>query len=306
MKEKVAIYCRISVEDEYKKGESESIQNQRLLLEDYSKKQNWDVYEIYCDEDYSGLDDNRPQFKKMILEAQQKNFQIILCKTQSRFTRNMETVEKYIHNLFLVWGIRFVTVVDHIDTNVEGNKKTRQINGLINEWYCEEISENIRAVFKKKMEMGQFLGPYASYGYEKSEKDKHYLVIDKKAAQIVKEIYGLYLSGKSIHEIAIELTNRKVLTPSEYKKQKGIDKNRKNVKHPCKWSQNTIRKILANQIYTGCMVQGKERKVSYKSKKVVAMPQSQWIVVENTHEAIIEKEIFEKVQLYRKNKIKSL
>lgn len=306
MKEKVAIYCRISVEDEYKKGESESIQNQRILLEDYSNHQDWEIYQIYCDENYSGLDDDRPQFKKMLFEAQQRKFQIIVCKTQSRFTRNMETVEKYIHNLFLVWGIRFVTVVDHIDTNVEGNKKARQLNGLINEWYCEEISENIRAVFKKKMELGQFLGPYASYGYQKSKEDKHHLLVDEKAAKTVKEIYGFYLNGKSIKQIAAILTKRGVLTPSEYKKSNGMDKNRKNIKYPCRWSENTIRKILNNQIYTGCIVQGKEKKLNYKSKKVIAVPRHQWIIVENMHEAIIDEETFQKVQLYKSKRKKSL
>lgn len=306
MNEWAALYCRLSVEDEYKKGESESIQNQKLLLENYAKSKGWNIYQIYCDEDYSGLDDTRPQFCQMLLDAQKGMFQIIVCKTQSRFTRNMETAERYLHHYFLLWGIRFVTIVDHVDTAIEGNKKARQINGLVNEWYCEEISENIRTVFKRKMELGQFLGPYACYGYQKSKGDRHKLEIDDTCALVVKKIFELYESGKSCRQIACCLTAKKIITPWEYKKQKGLDCNRRNVKYTMQWSANTISKILKNRMYTGCMVQGKEKKLSYKSKKVVTVPPQQWIVVENTHEAIISKEQFEAVQkrMAEKNKNK--
>ena len=110
----------------------------------------WDIYHIYCDEDYSGADSLRPDFNKMIVAAKEKKFQIILCKSQSRFTRDMELVEKYIHGLFPIWGIRFIAVADNADTEIKGNKKARQINGLINEWYLEDLSENIRMVFDMK------------------------------------------------------------------------------------------------------------------------------------------------------------
>ena len=113
----------------------------------------WDIYHIYCDEDYSGADSLRPDFNRMIQAAQEKKFQILLCKSQSRFTRDMELVEKYIHGLFPLWGIRFIAVADNADTEIKGNKKARQINGLINEWYLEDLSENIRMVFDMKQQL---------------------------------------------------------------------------------------------------------------------------------------------------------
>ena len=146
----------MSKEDEDKyKTESESIQNQKSLLVSYAVERGWDIYHIYCDEDYSGADSLRPDFNRMIGAAREKKFQILLCKSQSRFTRDMELVEKYIHGLFPVWGIRFVSVADNADTEVRGNKNARQINGLVNEWYLEDLSENIRMVFDMKRRQGQ-------------------------------------------------------------------------------------------------------------------------------------------------------
>lgn len=312
-KQKVAIYCRLSTEDEgvgLSQQESESIQNQRLLLTDFAKKQGWVLYHIYCDEDYSGLDDNRPQFCNMISDAKAGKFSIILCKTQSRFTRNMETAERYLHHYFLLWNIRFVTVVDHVDTDLKGNKKARQINGLINEWYCEEISDNIRAVFRRKMELGQFVGNYAPYGYLKNPKNHHQLEIDKEAAKIVRHIFTLYLEKYlSCKKIAETLTEAGVETPWQRKLARGQDTGRKNVSHPQRWSETTVRKILRNQVYVGDMVQGRERKLSFKEKKVIHLPENQWIVAKNTHEPIISRNTFEKtkkeMEKRRKQKQKS-
>ena len=142
---KVAIYCRLSEEDRNKQSEkddSESIQNQKSLLIQYAIDRQWDVYNIYSDDDYTGADRNRPGFNQLIDDARNHKFDIVLCKTQSRFTREMELVEKYIHGLFPIWNIRFVSVVDNADTDIKGNKKARQINGLINEWYLEDMSDN--------------------------------------------------------------------------------------------------------------------------------------------------------------------
>ena len=129
-----AIYCRLSREDEEKQSESESIQNQKSMLIKYALDKGWDIYNIYCDEDYSGIDRERPAFRQLIADAEARRFDIVLVKTQSRFTRDMELVEKYIHGLFAEWGIRFVATVDNVDTDIKGNKKARQINGLVNEW----------------------------------------------------------------------------------------------------------------------------------------------------------------------------
>lgn len=289
MPEKVALYCRLS--NEY--YHSESIQNQKLLLVEYAHQKNWEIFDIYCDENISGLENNRPAFQRMLTEAQQGKFSIILCKTQSRFTRNMATAEKYLNYLFPIWGIRFVTVVDQIDTKNKRNKKTRQINALVNEWYCEELSENIKKVFYQKQKQGQFLGNYAPYGYQKSPDDKHKLVIDKTVAPIVRLIFEQYVfEKKSYAAIAAFLTSKGVPTPSQYKQMQQKDTGRKGIKNVGIWSASTIRHILHNAVYMGDMVQNKENKASYKSKKVVPVPPEKWVTVKNTHEAIIPYDIF--------------
>lgn len=142
-KSKVAIYCRLSEEDRNKQHEtddSNSIQNQKSMLIQYVLEQGWEVYNIYSDDDYTGSDRRRPEFNKLLNDAEHRKFDIILCKTQSRFTRELELVEKYIHGLFPIWGIRFISIVDNADTANKGNKKSRQINGLVNEWYLEDNS----------------------------------------------------------------------------------------------------------------------------------------------------------------------
>lgn len=288
-KETAAVYCRLSVEDEGRgNAESESIQNQRSMLLAYAEERGWEVYKVYTDEDYSGLREDRPAFREMLQAAEEGCFSVILCKTQSRFTRSAETAERYLHGKFPLWGIRFVTAVDHVDTARRENKKARQINSLVNEWYSEELSENIRAVFRRKMKEGQFLGNYAPYGYRKGPCGR--LLPDGETAAVVEEIFALYLSGLSCGEIAGILTSRNVLTPSQLKKRRGEDMGRKDC---TRWAAGTVRKILRNPVYLGHMAQGKEEKISFKEKKTRELPRSEWIIVENTHEAIIKDEIFQ-------------
>lgn len=302
MSEKAAIYCRLSEEDSnktYHYEESESIQNQKLLLIDYAEKHNYEIYNIYVDENYSGLNKKRPAFCEMLQYAQKRAFDIVLCKTQSRFTRDIEVFEKYVHELFPLWGIRFISVIDNVDTNQKGNKKARQINALVNEWYCEDLSENIKTVLRRKMAEGQFVGAFACYGYQKSVKDRHKLVIDEQAAEVVKQIFDLCLKGYSCRKIADNLTEKGIMTPTTYKKTKGIAFQNPNVKqcqNDTKWSYNTVKKILRNECYIGNLVQGKEQKINYKQKKRVLLPRKYCVVVEQSHKPIIEKSKFYEVQ----------
>ena len=153
-----ALYLRLSKEDIDKINggdDSESIKNQRIMLTDEALKRGFMIADIYSDDDYSGTDSERPEFKRLIEDAKLKKFNVVLCKSQSRFTRDMEMAEKYINRIFPLLGIRFISVVDNIDTNIKGNKKARQINALINEWYVEDLSDNIRSVFRAKMQQGQ-------------------------------------------------------------------------------------------------------------------------------------------------------
>ena len=292
MQKKVAIYCRIS-NKYHTNTESESIQNQKQILKNYAQKKHWTIYDIYCDENYSGLYDNRPDFKRMLNDAENGCFSIILCKTQSRFTRNIVTAEKYLHHLFPAWGIQFVTIVEHINSNDRQNKKTMQINSLINEWYCEELSENIKKVFRQKQKQGQFLGNYAPYGYQKSSENKHKLVIDKNTAHIIQFIFEQYAyQKKSYATIAQMLTSQNIPTPSQYKMLQGKDMGRKGIKQYGVWSASTIRNILHNGVYIGHMIQNKENKINFKCKKVVGVSKENWIVAKNTHEPIITYDLF--------------
>ncbi len=298
--EKVAVYCRLSDEDrdkKYKFDDSESIQNQKNMLTKYAIEQGWSIYNIYSDDDYSGLDANRPEFNKMIQDAEDGKFNIILSKSQSRFTRDMELVEKYLHNKFLQWNIRFVSLNDFVDTYQKGGKKARQINGLVNEWYCEDISEAIRSTFRSKIEDGKFIGSFATYGYIKDPKDKNRIVVDDMAAENVRLIFQLYMEGNGTQHIAFILNERGIPCPTKYKQMQGL--NYVNAGQKDKfglWNKTTVKRILRNQMYIGNMVQGKVKKASYKSNKKINIDKEDWVIVEGTHEAIIDKSTFDAVQ----------
>lgn len=299
-----ALYLRLSKEDMDKinRGDdSESIKNQRLLLTDEAIKRGFVIGDVYSDDDYSGTDSTRPEFNRMIEDAKLKKFDVILCKTQSRFTRDMEVAEKYIHRVFPLLGIRFIGVVDHVDTDVKGNKKARQINALVNEWYVEDLSENIKAVYQSKMQQGQYLGSFALYGYIKDPKDHHRLIIDGEAAGVVRKIYRYCLEGYGAQNICYKLQEEGILTPTEYKQSKGM-KFYTPLQAECYagkhhlWNTTTMKRILSNEMYIGTLVQGRERKISYKSKKVVVVPKSEWVMIPDCHELIISKEDFYKAQ----------
>ncbi len=204
------------------------------------------------------------------------------------------------------WGIRFIAVVDHVDTNDTANKKSRQINGLINEWYLEDLSTNVRSVLDHKRKEGLFIGSFALYGYCKDPEAKGKLVVDPEAAEIVKRIFSMALSGIGAHKIARILNDEKVPSPTAYKQMNGIHyhiaaKNR-NVGL---WSSPTVYQMLHNQTYAGNLVQGRHKKISYKAEKTMWLPKSQWIVVENTHEPIIDMETFETVQMMLKERTRA-
>lgn len=232
----------------------------------------------------------------MLAAAKAKKFQIVLCKSQSRFTRDMELVEKYIHGLFPIWGIRFIAVADNADTEIKGNKKARQINGLVNEWYLEDLSENVRMVFDLKRREGQYIGGFPIYGYKKDPANKNHIIIDPEAAEVVRQIFQWSLEGHGKQNIAAMLNDAGVPNPTRYKAERGWTCN-----HPVKndfglWNKTTIWRILHNEMYAGVMIQGRRKKVSYKSKVLIDVPEDQWYRVEGTHEAIIDREIFDTVQ----------
>ncbi len=297
---RVGIYLRLSNEDRNKIGESsESIKNQRNLLKQYiANNPNFVLIKEYCDEDLSGAGTYRPEFEKLIKDCENHKLDIVLCKSQSRFSRDMEIIEKYLNNKFLEWNIRFIGLSDNVDTLAFGNKKARQINGLVNEWYLEDVSNNIRSAFNSKMKQGEFISPFAAYGYEISKENNNKLVIDPLASETVKNIFNMYLKGLSFTKIAEYLNNNDIPSPSLYKYKKGIKLNivSNKPREEIKWNINAVKTILTNELYTGTLVQGKRTTVSYKNHKIIKKPKSKWIKIENTHEAIIDSETFKKVQ----------
>lgn len=312
-KYRVGIYLRLSNEDRDKSNEleeSESIKNQRNMLLDYIDKHPEFIFvKEYCDEDLSGAGTYRPEFEKLIKDCENRKLDVILCKSQSRFSRDMEVVERYINNKFIEWNIRFIGISDNADTNILGNKKARQINGLVNEWYLEDVSANIRSAFLSKMKKGQFISPFAAYGYEISKLDNNKLVIDPVAAKTVQDIFFMYLYGLGFTAIANHLNIKKVPSPSLYKYRKGCKLNitSKKLREEIKWNANGIKTILTNQLYLGHLVQGKRTTISYKNHKIITKPKEKWIMVKHTHDAIIDEEIFFKVQKLireRKRKLK--
>lgn len=296
---KAAIYCRLSEEDRNKQlatDDSNSIKNQKEMLQNYAMEQGWEIYDIYSDDDYTGSDRRRPQFCRLLADAEKGRFDVILCKTQSRFTRELELVEKYIHGLFPRWGIRFVSIVDNADTANKGNKKSRQINGLVNEWYLEDMSDNIRSVLNSRRENGYHIGAFALYGYQKDPDRKGHLIIDEEAATVVREVFTLFSQGYGKTAIARLLNDRGIPNPTEYKRQKGLRYQPPKTKNSTLWKYAAISDMLTNEIYIGNMVQGRYGSISYKTKQNRPRPRSEWFVVENTHEPIIERDLWERVQ----------
>jgi len=304
---KVAIYCRLSEEDRNKQVEtddSNSIQNQKAMLVQYAIEQGWEIYCIYSDDDYAGADRRRPEFNRLLQDAEARKFDIILCKTQSRFTRELELVEKYIHGLFPIWGIRFISIVDNADTANKGNKKSRQINGLVNEWYLEDMSDNIRSVLKNRRENGFHIGAFALYGYKKDPDQKGHLIIDEEAAAVVREVFTLFSQGYGKTAIARMLNDRGIPNPTEYKRLKGLRYKQPTAKNSTLWKYFAISDMLVNEIYIGNMVQGKYGSISYKTKQNKPRPKSQWYIVEGTHEPIIDRELWDRVQKMIKERAK--
>ena len=296
---KAGIYCRLSEEDKNKQSptdDSSSIQNQKSMLIQYALEQGWAIYRIYSDDDYAGADRNRPEFNKLLADAEHGKIDIVLCKTQSRFTRELELVEKYIHGLFPIWGVRFVSIVDNADTANKGNKKSRQINGLVNEWYLEDMSDNIKSVLTNRRENGLHIGAFALYGYKKDPEQKGHLIIDEEAAAVVHEVFTLFSQGYGKTAIARMLNDRGIPNPTEYKRLHGLRYQQPKRKQSTLWKYSAISDMLVNEIYIGNMVQGKYGSVSYKTKENKPRPRSQWYIVEGTHEAIIDRKLWDQVQ----------
>lgn len=296
----VAVYLRLSREDG-DKTESDSIANQRLLIENYlSDKPSLQFFREYVDDGYTGSNFERPGFIKMMEDIKRQKVNCIIVKDLSRFGRNYIEVGRYIEKKFPAMGIRFIAINDQYD-NAKESGDTEQIivpfKNLINDAYCRDISIKVRSQLDVKRKNGKFIGSFAAYGYLKDPKDKNHLIVDEYAAEIVQLIFNLKLDGFSALAIAEELNKMGVLPPMEYKRMLGFNYNSGfRTSTTPSWGAKSVIRILENELYTGVMVQGKNQKINYKVKKSRAVSSEQWIRVQDTHEAIIPRTYFDRVQ----------
>lgn len=251
-KPKVAIYCRLSQEDrkkKHKEDDSESIKHQKIMLQEYAEDQGWEIQGIYSDDDYTGTDRNRPAFNKVLELAKHKEIDIVLCKSQSRFARELEIIQKYINGLFLEWGIRFISITDNIDNMKEGTTVISQMTGIMDEDYLAKLSKNIKSGLRIKRTNGEHTGGLVLYGYKKDLDKKGHLVIDPEAAEVVREVFSLYNQGMGKTAIARELNNRGIPNPTQYKVKQGVAYKKPPSELGTKWKYFSISNMLSNEMY---------------------------------------------------------
>ena len=294
-KENIAVmYLRLSKEDG-EKTESNSISNQREIINSYVKRNQITMVKEYVDDGYSGATFDRPNFKEMMKDAYDKKFDTIIVKDLSRFGRDYIEAGKYIQRIFPANGIRFISVNDNYDSKSADMNDTHlilPIKNFINDSYCRDISNKVKSSQKIKREKGDFISAFAPYGYKKSDENKNKLVVDEQAAPNIKNIFDMKLLGYSSKAIADELNHLGVLTPRKYKESQGFKCNGfQNIKGG-NWTAKAVNRIIENEVYIGNTLQGKSITLNYKNKKQIEKEKEEWIRVEDTHEAIISKEIF--------------
>ena len=299
----LAQYIRLSKEDITRfREDSNSIINQKALLDDFYHKHIDEFQSLeppYVDDGYTGTDTNREGFQRLLSDLYSKKVNCVIVKDLSRLSRNYSDAGSLIENLFVQMNIRFISLAEGIDSYQNPDSISGiivPITNVINDNFCYQTSKKIRQVFDYKRRKGEFIGGFAAYGYTKSPDNKNCLIIDDEAAQIVKNIYSWFLDGMSKNAIVHKLNNLGILCPSEYKKSKGLKYHNPHAVSKPLWSAKTIGDILKNQLYTGDMVQGRQRVRSYKIHIQEQVPEDEWYIVENTHEPIIERIIFEKVR----------
>lgn len=283
---KVGLYLRLSKEDG-DKSESESITNQRNILERFCRENDLKSYKEFVDDGYSGINFNRPAFIKLKNEIEEGKINMVVVKDLSRLGRDYSEVGKYIERYFPEHNIRFIAIYDEVDTITETDDML-PLKAVLNDLYCKDASRKFRAMIYNKKKDGLYLCTEAPFGYKKDINKKCHLVINEEESKVVKSIFKMYLDGLGTYQISQKLNNEKVPVPST---------NRKNCTSITKkWYAETVRRILRKEVYVGDTVLGTTKKINYKSKKIINLPPEEWIITRDTHEAIISRKDFEIVQ----------
>ena len=299
--ELTALYCRLSRDDELQ-GDSNSIINQKKILQKYALEHGYTNFRFYIDDGISGTTFNRPGFQEMIADVEAGIVKRVIIKDMSRFGRDYLQVGMYTEIMFPEHDVHFIAVNDGVDST-KGDNEFTPFRNIINEWYAKDTSKKIRAVMRVKGNAGEYLATNAPYGYMKDPADKKKWLRDEDAAQVVYEI-GLYvMEGYGPQQIARKLKERKILTPAAYYESKGVNCNVKKQGDPYAWDNTTIAHIMDNwRVYLGHTVNFKTTKKSYKSKKKIHNPESEWVIFENTHEPIWTEAIADAVKLARQTR----
>ena len=286
-----AVYARLSKEDE-RAGDSVSIESQVAMLTKYVSDNGWEHTATYKDDGYSGTSFDRPAFLEMMSRVRKGEINLVVVKDLSRFGRDYLEVGQYIDVIFPALGCRFIAVNDNVDTIRNSNDMMAIFKNVMNDFYARDTSAKIRAVRKSSCRSGRYMGAFAPYGYVKDPADRHRFLIDEPAAEVVRWIFTLRASGIGCPKIARELNEKGILPPRTYyfdAKGQANPFGRTNRK----WNDCTVRRILENEAYLGHTVQHKEERMSYKDHRTKAVSPEEWIRVENTHEPIISKELWE-------------
>ena len=304
---KLAMYLRLSIEDYQKKGESESIHNQREYIKAYIKEhKDLMEYEIseYVDDGFSGTNSNRPAYQRLLEDLKNNQIDSIIVKDMSRFSRDYIEMGNYLENIFPFMGIRFISINDGYDSLKEGSNGTEidtQFKSLLYDFYSKELSQKIRSISQELKSQGKNTNGLAPFGYIKDPKDKHHILVDEKTAFIVREAFELILQGYSCNKIARVFNEKRYITRSDRKEELGLTSYKHNLKTGTEvkkrmWQGPTIAQMTSMELYTGDYVYNQIKETHIGGRKSERLPKEEWKRIKNTHEAIISKEVFEKVQ----------
>jgi len=289
----VGLYIRLSKEDE-NEGPSESVANQLSLLNEFAQQRRLDVFDTYIDDGWSGVNFDRPSFQRLIGDIEAKKVNMVLTKDLSRLGRDYIMTGHYMERYFPEKRVRYISLLDGIDTGVDSTANDiTPFRAIMNDMYAKDISKKIKSVKHDKQRKGLFIGGKPIYGYKMAPNEKNKIIIDEEVAPIVRRIFGMALMGMSCRQIAAQLNAEKIPTPAIYA---GLNQ-RHTGPYAGLWSSERISDMVQNETYIGNMVQGRSVKINYKSQKCVKQTRENWVVVEGTHEPLIDRDTFQKVRM---------
>ena len=296
METQAAIYCRLS-QDDGSLGESGSIQTQKAILTQYCQEHHMEIVDCYCDDGWSGTNFDRPAFQRMIGDIEAGRVNTVIVKDLSRFGREYAQMGLYIEHYFEEKGVRFLSLAENIDSSQGLNNLVLPFTNVINSLYARQASEKTKAAHRARAKNGMFLGSRAPYGYQKDPSDRHHLIVDPEAAEVVKEIFRMFADGIGYVRMTKILRERNILNPQAYFNQNNPDyyKHSDYWRKPFDWHATSVRAILNNPVYLGKLTFGKTKTKGFFDKRRVPAEESDWIVVEHTHEPLVSQELWDTV-----------